>query len=633
MNSKRKFLLFTGISFVVIQSILYLFNLVELVYVLISLSTSCIIVFIGDMLFNKADSKEIENLKSHVHIEKPNSENNLGDKLFSIAESMGFDSQQLLWLSQDNINTFEKLSKISYEIEKFSEQNAASSQEINASINELVDISKNLNTNSKEIENHSVNSIEMLETNKQTIASIGDYILSLADIITAASDNNAELKDYSIKINDIVSYIKKISNQTNLLALNAAIEAARAGEFGRGFSVVASEIKKLAEQTDEAISVIEDIVRNILDKISISNGAMNEISEKMNNVDEVITESSNVITKISDVLGDVKNNISELTEMSLIQKNTATEIEKAIEDVAVAVDETHNVTYKSIQMVDIQNSKNKEILSYCHKISDVAETLQKEAVNFRKDNEIVFGVNPFIEPQRLKQSYVPILDRICESIGLKARTIIVKSYDALSDGIEKGIIDIGWFSPFSYVNARKKSGVIPIVTPKADGKSSYNGYIISRKDSLIKDLKDLKGKTFGYVDEKSASGYLYARHIIKNANMNPDTLFNKVLFLGNHDSVINAVMQKDVDAGATFNEAYDNAKEKGINIDELNILSKTEDIPKDSLAARHDMPEELIDKLRKAFIEFDNYQGIDTVVEGFIESKDEHYNIIRKLDK
>lgn len=115
--------------------------------------------------------------------------------------------------------------------------------------------------------------------------------------------------------------------------------------------------------------------------------------------------------------------------------------------------------------------------------------------------------------------------------------------------------------------------------------------------------------------------------------MNPDTIFNKVVFLGNHDSVINAVVQKEVDAGATFNEAFDNAKLNGVNVNELNIISKTEDIPKDSLAARHDMPVEFIEKLKKAFIEFDNYQGIDTVVEGFIESKDEHYDIIRKLDK
>ncbi|PKM94489.1 MAG: phosphate/phosphite/phosphonate ABC transporter substrate-binding protein [Firmicutes bacterium HGW-Firmicutes-1] len=633
MNLKTKFYLVSGIGIIIIQGISFFLRLGGLINFLFSAVCSIIIIFLADWMFNKSELQQVRQNEPQTKIASVEGiKDGLDEKLFNIAESMGFDSQQLLWLSQDNINTFDKLAKISYEIEKFSEQNAASSQEINASINELVDTSTNLNTSVVEIEKHSKTSIEMLEKNKKTINSIGDFILSLTDVITVASDNNVELQSSSNKINEIVDYIRKISSQTNLLALNAAIEAARAGEAGRGFSVVASEIRKLAEQTDDAISVIEGVVKNIIVKISTSNNAMSEIGEKMNNVDNVIKESSVVISEIGLILNEVNTNIGELSELSLVQKNTAMEIEKAVEDVAIAVEETHNVTYKSIQMVEIQNKKNKEVLVFCNKISDVAEALQKEAVNFKKSNEIIFGVNPFMEPESIKRMYVPILERVCASIGLKARIIIVRSYDALSEGVEKGIIDIGWFSPFAYVNAHDKCGVKAVVTPRVGGKSSYNGYIIARKDGEVKNMNDLKGKSFGYVDQNSASGYLYARDSMKNSNLNPDKIFNKVVFLGNHDNVINAVMQREIDAGATYNEAMEKAQANGIAVNELNIISKTDDIPKDALAARKDMPDDMIEKIRKAFVEFNDYQGIDTKVQGFIESSDEHYDIIRKLN-
>jgi len=483
-----------------------------------------------------------------------------------------------------------------------------------------------------EIEKHSETSIDMLHKNKETIDSISVFIRGLSDLIKVAEDNNVELQSSSNKINEIVDYIRKISSQTNLLALNAAIEAARAGEAGRGFAVVASEIRKLAEQTDEAITVIEEVIKGILTKITASNKAMGQIGDKMDEADQVVKESSAVIHEIGKVLGDVRANIGELTKVSSAQKQTTLEIEKAVEDVTTAVEETHNITTKSITLVETQNRKNEEMLSYSRRISEVAERLQKEAVNLKKDNEIIFGVNPFISPMQIRKMYVPILERVAKTMNKKARTIIVKSYEALSDGVENNVIDIGWFSPFAYVNAHDKCSAIPVVTPKVSGKASYNGYIIARKDGSVKTMNDLKGKRFGYVDASSASGYLYARDSMKKSKLDPDRIFSKVDFLGNHDNVIEAVLSGEVDAGATYNEAFDAAKLKGLDVESLVIISKTEDIPKDVLAARKDLPVELIDALKTAFVSFDDYEGIETKVQGFIESHDHHYDVIRNLN-
>jgi phosphate/phosphite/phosphonate ABC transporter binding protein len=557
----------------------------------------------------------------------------LSEKLFLLSEDLGFDSQELLWLTKENMKTFKSLAEISYDIDRYSEQNAASSEEINASVNELVATSTELNERVLLIEKDSEKSMDLLAKNQKTMEEIREFIENLGVLVEAAEGNNVELQSSSEKIHEIVDYIRKISSQTNLLALNAAIEAARAGEAGRGFAVVASEIKKLAEQTDEAITVIEEVISTILLKIEASRNAMEDIGGKMEEADKVVTESGRAITEIGSALKEVRSNMELLTKVSEGQKNTTMEIEKAVEDVTRAVEDTHMITSRSISLVDAQTRKNDEMLSYSQKISEVAGTLQEEAASLKGEKEIIFGVNPFISPKEIRKMYVPILERVAASMGYKARTIIVKNYDALAEAAERGIMDIGWFSPFAYVVARNKAGVLPVVTPKVSGKASYNGYIIARKDGSVKSLKDLKGKTFGYVDEKSASGYLYARDSIRKEKMNPDSIFEKVLFLGNHDNVIDAVLRGEIDAGATYNEAFEAAMKKGMDVEKLCIISKTEDIPKDVLAARKEFPLELLEELKKRFVTFSDYEGIETKVQGFIESSDTMYDVIRNLDQ
>lgn len=110
------------------------------------------------------------------------------------------------------------------------------------------------------------------------------FMQELGESIREASGNNENLKESSMKINEIMDYIKKISTQTNLLALNAAIEAARAGEAGRGFSVVASEIRKLAEQTNEAIKVIEDVIGTVIKNIEATQLTMGQVGVKISDV-------------------------------------------------------------------------------------------------------------------------------------------------------------------------------------------------------------------------------------------------------------------------------------------------------------------------------------------------------------
>ena len=555
----------------------------------------------------------------------------INGRLFELTETMGFDIQQLIWISKDNISMFNKLVEVFNDIEKNSQMNLASVEEITATIDGFTSNSEKLNNNIYDIKSDSEQSIAMLNQNKDTMNNVSRYMIELSKLIFQAFGNNTRLKDSSGEIDKIIDYIKNISKQTKLLSLNASIEAARAGEAGKGFSVVAKEIRKLSQETDKSILGIEQIINNVTQNIDNSNTSISTCIEKIKDIENVAKESNDVVEEIQEIIKGITNSINKLQRISNEEVTASKEIEKATHSVSMAVENTYEMTINLMKSVEVQQYKNDEIIESGKKLTEISEELQKIAVKLKNEKELIFGVNPFTSPEKIKNIYIPIINEVCKKIGYKARSIIVKDYDALSRAIKDKIIDIGWFSPFAYVNAKSQSNIKPIVTPIVNGKDSYNGYIITRKNSGIQSIKDLRFKHFGYVDINSASGYLYANHILKSKGINPDNYFEKISFMGNHNNVIKSVLSGEIDAGATYNEALDAVKQSGVDISELIILEKTEDIPKDALAANENVSDELIIKLKQEFINYKGIEGIESPVEGFVESNDEKYNVIRKV--
>ena len=129
------------------------------------------------------------------------------------------------------------------------------------------------------------------------------------------------LKDASIQIGEVVSFINDISEKTNLLALNATIEAARAGESGKGFAVVATEVKSLAHQTGDATEKIANQVKIIQDYTDLSVQAMNETKNIIHEISNVVTIVSAAVTEqeaatqnISENVHTVNNNVQSVTQ-------------------------------------------------------------------------------------------------------------------------------------------------------------------------------------------------------------------------------------------------------------------------------------------------------------------------------
>lgn len=154
----------------------------------------------------------------------------------------------------------------------------------------------------------------------------------------------AELATGTGRIGEVVSLIKRIAAQTNLLALNATIEASRAGDAGRGFSVVAQEVKSLSIQTAKATEDIASLVAHAQSSTSVAIGTIQRITVQMREIDKSAAAAANAVGQQSISTGEISQNISEAAKGSLVVSSVLNEVSGATQNAQKSAEIVLNAT-------------------------------------------------------------------------------------------------------------------------------------------------------------------------------------------------------------------------------------------------------------------------------------------------
>ena len=234
----------------------------------------------------------------------------------------------------------EQISTSSREVAQAAHKQSDATSSMAAAIEEMTVSINHISDNAKDTQQYSSSSLELSHSGVERIEGATREIRDIAVSVSAASDRIRKLEARARQISTIASVIKDIANQTNLLALNAAIEAARAGEQGRGFAVVADEVRKLAERTSTATVEIEQMISGIetdtVEVVQAMDATLPEVDEGISAAEEAAT----ALRQIKDGATTTLEHIREVADSTREQSLASDNIAQKVEEIASMVEET-----------------------------------------------------------------------------------------------------------------------------------------------------------------------------------------------------------------------------------------------------------------------------------------------------
>lgn len=247
---------------------------------------------------------------------------------------------------------------------------------------------------------------------------------------------------------------------------------------------------------------------------------------------------------------------------------------------------------------------------------------------------ISFGIIPIYTPNLMYEKFQPLMDYLTRNTPYRFRMRLAKDYQGIISLLEDGSINIALLGGVSYVVARDKVNIVPILKPlNSQGKPFYRSIIVTRDDRDINNLSDLKGRSFAFGSQWSTTAivsiyYLYYNGIELNS-------LSTYFHLRYGDSVVREVLKGNYDAGAVMETVIYNYKDKG-----LKFVFVSEPIPALPVVTRKDAPKELIDAVKRALLSLDpddpDHREMlkewgEEIKYGFVEAKDSDYDRIGRM--
>ncbi len=301
------------------------------------------------------------------------------DELGELTRSINHMAGSLKGLVTEVTQTASEVAGAATEIAASSEEMARGMEEQNSQTTQVSSAVEQMSASIVEVARKSTDAVNASDNAGKQAAEGGEVVRETIDGINAISD---VVKESAVAINElgrrgeqigeIIKVINDIADQTNLLALNAAIEAARAGEHGRGFAVVADEVRKLADRTTKATEEIADSIRTIQEETGKAVGRMNDGTEHVNRGVELAARSGDVLDTIVTGSRDVAGLIQSIAASAEQQSAASEQISRNVE----------NITAVSRQATE----GAAQAAAAAGQLSQKAEVLQELVRRFRIDH-------------------------------------------------------------------------------------------------------------------------------------------------------------------------------------------------------------------------------------------------------
>lgn len=253
------------------------------------------------------------------------------------------------------------------------------------------------------------------------------------------------------------------------------------------------------------------------------------------------------------------------------------------------------------------------------------------------------GFVPSEDAQRVIQNAQPIVAILEKQLGMEVQPFVAADYTGVIEALRGNKLDIAFLTPASYVLAKNEANVRVALKSERQGSPYYYAAIITRADSGIKTLEDLRGKTFAFGDPVSTSANVFPRKMFHEHGIDPVRDFKQILYSGGHDATVLAVFNGKVDAGATYANSPDGKDTAWMrylknpeDVKKIRAIAFSEPIPADNLVINGNLDERTAQKIVEIFIELsrdpkgkqmlrDLYQ-----IDGFVPAADKDYDSVRQ---